>query len=59
MDFSFSRAQLLARDTARTFARSELAPYAQEWDEHARFPKEAIANRLSCGRRDGTSKPIP
>jgi alkylation response protein AidB-like acyl-CoA dehydrogenase len=43
MDFSFTRAHLLARDIARSFARSELAPYAQEWDEQARFPADAIA----------------
>ena len=43
MDFSFTRAQVLARDIARSFARSELAPFAQEWDEQARFPAEAIA----------------
>ncbi len=43
MDFSFTRAQELARDIARSFAQTELAPYAQEWDEQARFPAEAIA----------------
>lgn len=43
MDFSFTRAQVLARDIARSFARSELAPCAQAWDEQARFPAEAIA----------------
>src|SRR5262245_55837022 len=35
--------QRLLRDTAREFARNELAPHAAEWDRKARFPKEALA----------------
>ena len=35
--------QRLLRDTAREFARRELAPYAAERDREARFPAEAIA----------------
>jgi len=35
--------QRLLRDTAREFARRELAPHAAEWDREARFPKEALA----------------
>ncbi|MGE3784982.1 MAG: acyl-CoA dehydrogenase family protein, partial [Alphaproteobacteria bacterium] len=35
--------QRLLRDTAREFARNELAPHAAEWDRAARFPKEALA----------------
>ena len=35
--------QRLLRDTAREFARRELAPHAAEWDREGRFPKEAIA----------------
>src|SRR5437016_10149751 len=35
--------QLLLRDTAREFARRELAPYAAAWDREARFPQEALA----------------
>lgn len=49
MDFSFTRAQVLARDMARTFARDELAPHALEWDEQARFPAEAIAKMGPLG----------
>ena len=30
--------QRLLRDTAREFARNELAPHAAEWDREARFP---------------------
>jgi butyryl-CoA dehydrogenase len=35
--------QILLRDTARDFARQELAPHAAEWDREARFPQEALA----------------
>ncbi len=35
--------QRLLRDTAREFARRELAPYAAKWDREPRFPKEALA----------------
>src|SRR5262245_26782223 len=35
--------QILLRNTARDFARRELAPHAAEWDREARFPKEALA----------------
>src|SRR5438874_1485877 len=34
--------QRLLRDTARAFARRELAPHAAAWDREARFPKEAL-----------------
>jgi butyryl-CoA dehydrogenase len=35
--------QRLLQETARAFARNELAPYAAEWDREARFPQEALA----------------
>ena len=35
--------QILLRDTAREFARRELAPNAALWDREARFPQEALA----------------
>src|SRR5271154_1399299 len=35
--------QRMLRETAREFARRELAPHAAEWDREARFPAEAIA----------------
>jgi butyryl-CoA dehydrogenase len=34
--------QRLLRDTAREFARRELAPHAALWDREARFPQEAL-----------------
>ena len=30
------------RDTARDFARRELAPHSAEWDQTAKFPREAV-----------------
>jgi butyryl-CoA dehydrogenase len=35
--------QRMLRDTAREFARKELAPHAAEWDRTAQFPAEAMA----------------
>src|SRR4029077_3352223 len=35
--------QRMLRDTAREFARKELAPHSAEWDREARFPGEALA----------------
>ncbi len=34
--------QTLIRDTARAFAREQLAPNAAAWDREAQFPKEAV-----------------
>src|SRR3990172_1385100 len=30
------------RDTARNFAQRQLAPYSAEWDQSAKFPREAV-----------------
>ncbi len=38
-----SEEQSLIRDTARQFAREQLAPQSAVWDREARFPKEAVA----------------
>src|SRR5258708_26357430 len=35
--------QRMLRDTAREFARKDLAPHSAEWDREARFPAEAVA----------------
>src|SRR6185436_9756325 len=35
--------QRLLRETAREFARNELAPHAAAWDREVRFPAEAVA----------------
>ena len=34
--------QRLVRDTIRSFAQSELAPHAAQWDREHRFPREAL-----------------
>jgi alkylation response protein AidB-like acyl-CoA dehydrogenase len=34
--------QRMARDTAREFARRELAPHAAEWERNATFPRAAV-----------------
>jgi alkylation response protein AidB-like acyl-CoA dehydrogenase len=44
-----SEEQTLIRDTARAFAREQLAPRAAEWDREARFPKEAVAEMGRLG----------
>ena len=44
-----SEEQTLIRDTARAFAREQLAPKAAEWDREARFPKEALAEMGQLG----------
>ena len=41
--------QVLLRDTAREFARNELAPHAAEWDREARFPSDALAELGKLG----------
>ena len=46
---SLTDEQSLLRDTAREFARNELAPHAAEWDREARFPKEALAELGKLG----------
>lgn len=41
--------QLMVRDTAREFARNELAPYAEAWDREHRYPKEAVTKLGELG----------
>src|SRR5262249_3445965 len=38
MDFDLSEEQRAFQDTARTFARMEMEPFAREWDEKEVFP---------------------
>ena len=42
MDFELSGEQKLLRDTVRDFARSEVAPVAEELDREKRFPYEIV-----------------
>jgi alkylation response protein AidB-like acyl-CoA dehydrogenase len=39
----------LLGDTLREFAAQRLAPFAAEWDRHATFPKEALAELAALG----------
>ncbi|MBM3526010.1 MAG: acyl-CoA dehydrogenase [Alphaproteobacteria bacterium] len=44
-----SETQRLIRDTARDFARTQLAPHAADWDRDARFPAEALSAMGALG----------
>ena len=43
MDFTLSDEQTAFQNSARAFARNELAPHAARWDAEAIFPKDVIA----------------
>ena len=43
MDFELNEEQLAFAQAARDFARGEMAPHAQEWDEKKIFPRETLA----------------
>ena len=49
MDFSLNEDQLAFQQTARAFARNELAPHAARWDQESIFPKEVIAKAGELG----------
>ena len=49
VDFSLSEEQEMLRDLAHDFARDELRPHAEHWDEAREFPKEAIATLHELG----------
>ncbi len=49
MDFDFTKQQKLARKIARNFAEKELEPFAQERDEKAEFPVEAVKKIAELG----------
>lgn len=49
MKFEFSSEQELIRKTAREFAVNEIAPYAAEWDQQSRYPKEVVAKMAELG----------
>jgi len=58
MDFELTNQHRLARAAAREFARCELAPYAQQWDETMTFPAEALKKLAQLGFM-GISIPQP
>ena len=49
MDFELTEDQHAFADTARAFAKDELAPHAAEWDREHIFPREAIAKAGELG----------
>ncbi len=49
MDFELNEEQQLIRQTAREFARREVAPKAAEIDENHRFPEELVAQMAELG----------
>ena len=49
MDFELTEEQRAFADTAREFARAELAPHAAQWDAEGIFPREAITKAGALG----------
>ncbi len=49
MNFELDDLHRTVRDTARAFARDEVAPHARKWDEEERFPKEIIPRLGALG----------
>ena len=45
MDFELSEQQKMIRDTVRDFARDQIRPHAERWDEEEAFPRE-LFNKL-------------
>jgi alkylation response protein AidB-like acyl-CoA dehydrogenase len=49
VDYELSGEQQLLRDTVREFARTRVAPVAEELDREARFPYELVAEMAELG----------
>ncbi|HEY4387900.1 MAG TPA: acyl-CoA dehydrogenase family protein [Ktedonobacteraceae bacterium] len=49
MKFSLDDEQKEIRNTVRHFAAQELAPYAEEWDEHETFPRAVYTQMAALG----------
>jgi alkylation response protein AidB-like acyl-CoA dehydrogenase len=49
MDFELTEEQRAFRDTARAFARTDMMPFAREWDEGEIFPAEALRKAATLG----------
>lgn len=49
MDFELNEEQRAFAQTARDFAKDQLAPHAAHWDEEGIFPREAIAKAGELG----------
>jgi alkylation response protein AidB-like acyl-CoA dehydrogenase len=49
LDFQLSEEQTAIQDMARSFAREEMLPHAEEWDEDMIFPVEALRAAAALG----------
>jgi alkylation response protein AidB-like acyl-CoA dehydrogenase len=49
MDFELSEEQRAFQDTAREFARTDMAPFARTWDEDEIFPVDALRKAAALG----------
>jgi acyl-CoA dehydrogenase len=57
MDFVLSDEQLALQETARRFAREEIAPIAAEHDKSCEFPREVIARAWELGLTNSCISP--
>jgi alkylation response protein AidB-like acyl-CoA dehydrogenase len=49
MNFDFDEQHVLLRKSVREFARAEIAPHAQRWDEEEKFPMELVPKLAAMG----------
>lgn len=49
MDFELTEEQRAFQETARAFARTEMMPYAREWDENEIFPVATLRKAAALG----------
>ncbi|NCN27404.1 acyl-CoA dehydrogenase [bacterium] len=49
MDFNLTEEQAAYQDAARTFARAEMEPHAEKWDQEKIFPKDVIRKAAEMG----------
>jgi alkylation response protein AidB-like acyl-CoA dehydrogenase len=49
MDFELDEEHALLRESVRAFARAEIAPHAQRWDDEERFPLELVPKLAKMG----------
>jgi alkylation response protein AidB-like acyl-CoA dehydrogenase len=49
MNFNLTEEQVAFQETARTFAKKEMAPFAQSWDETCFFPVETLRKAAKLG----------
>jgi len=57
MAFELDDAQRVLQDTAREFAREQLAPHALDWDQHKQFPVEQLRAAAALGMAGLTVAP--